>query len=394
MKKFAIGDPNIKSIVESKGVKFIRAEKQKENVRIIFTCICGKNEMSALMSDFIVGKNINCVQCEIMHRSDRRTDVRHDAYVVARARKVSATDKKVKDELEKNGHRFIEINREGAKSRIMVKYYCGNCNNGTIKVSAWEVIKRPSFTGCDECSGKRRTENMKNTMQNEAHKASVKEKLFEKHGVTSTLLLPEVKQKMDKTVMEKYKVKNVSQSPVIKKKKRETLESNYGPEPYKKGGEIMLKLENTMMERYNVRNASQVPMFQAKKAHSTYISPNGRRFEYQGFEHLVLKQLIEVDKINEDHIKTEYDLTTTGLMPKFDYIDEEGVSRVYFPDIRLENPDGTFTFVEVKSKSGDYAKNVQRKIDAVRSKGYSVILWVMDKYGNTLKKISYDPITV
>lgn len=392
MKDYIIDHPTAKMEVEKRGMKFIRAEQYVDLVKIIFVCKYDENEISTEFNDFMSGKIVKCSICAALHKADARTNVDHEAYVKAREERKDKTTMLIIDTLEKKGHTFVRRYNEGVKKRIKVIFKCGICNSGNETERYWETIKRANFSGCDSCSSQARTTNMTATMSNPEHKKEVSDRLQQKYGVKTTLALESVQQKRDETIMKKFGVDNVSKSPLIKQKKAETLKSNYGDNPYSSGSIICEKKKETVMNRYGVENVSQSPLIRVRQQkYLIYTSPSGKQYSYQGNEHYALKKLIEVDKYDENKIKTEKELCESGEMPEFEYVNKEGKNAVYFPDMRLENDDGTFTFVEVKSETNGYEKNIKRKIEAVRSKGYSIILWVVDSGGGTKKKVLHRP---
>ena len=90
--------------------------------------------------------------------------------------------------------------------------------------------------------------------------AKSKELLMKKYGVTSTLQLAEVQDKIKKTCLERYG--NESVCAVGGTIARERLKENPFSEEKKKA--IRAKIEKTTMERYGVKHAAQSPEIQAK----------------------------------------------------------------------------------------------------------------------------------
>ena len=107
--------------------------------------------------------------------------------------------------------------------------------------------------------------------------------------------------------------------------------------------------------------------------------PSGKVVALQGYEPQAIDYLLEqkVDKflgreIEEDEFKFGKNV------PSFDYVDEEGVERVYHPDFAIGN-----MIIEVK---GDWTLHSQketniRKFKAVNSKGYQLRLILLYEIG-------------
>lgn len=72
------------------------------------------------------------------------------------------------------------------------------------------------------------------------------------HGVNNSFNIPKSKEKMKKTIRERYGVENVSQSEEIKRKKAETTRKNYGVDSPLQSKEIQEKTQQTNKENYGV----------------------------------------------------------------------------------------------------------------------------------------------
>lgn len=89
----------------------------------------------------------------------------------------------------------------------------------------------------------------------------------------------EYKEKLKKSMIEKYGVDNPSKSDDIKEKKKQTLLQNYGVEYNRQSKEINNKVINTFIEKYGVDNPSKSEEIKEKKKqtlleHFGYENPN------------------------------------------------------------------------------------------------------------------------
>lgn len=80
----------------------------------------------------------------------------------------------------------------------------------------------------------------------------------EKYGVSSTLLLKDVKEKSKVSMKKKYGVENVWESEEILQRRADTFKSIYGIDG-EKHNEIQNKMTETMLQRYGVKSALQSP---------------------------------------------------------------------------------------------------------------------------------------
>ena len=221
-----------------------------------------------------------------------------------------------------------------------------------------------------------------------------KETNLKNHGVESTNSLQSVKDKKKAVFIEKYGVDHQLKIPeiaasVAQKNKDNAIErlakshitnlERYGCENPSSNVDVQAKRTETMIERFGVENASQNAEVHAKKMKSQFrtkefIFPSGKIVGLQGYEAKAVTKLLE--KYSEEDIVTE-----TILIPSIPYVDADGKSHVYFPDIYIPKDN---LLIEVKSQYtyngfiGWYEINMQ-KHNASISAGYNHEFMIMGR---------------
>lgn len=193
---------------------------------------------------------------------------------------------------------------------------------------------------------------------------SVKEKkrqaCLTKYGVENISQAAEVLAKKKETWMEKYGVDNPSKAkenadkikaawPEIDRKRKETMRKKYGVESYNSTAEFQDKRKATWIEKYGVDN----PVKNAEVLHRIVLAnsiseyqtkamtlPSGKIIRYQGFENIVIKELLE-SGLTEDEI-----VTGPGNVPHIRY-EFNGKQHRYYPDIYIPKLN---QIIEVKSQ--------------------------------------------
>lgn len=152
------------------------------------------------------------------------------------------------------------------------------------------------------------------------------------------------------------------------KRKRTCLE-RYGAESTFGSKKFQEDIRDILFEKYGVRNVSQVPEIFDKILSNSYkgkeyIMPSGKIVTIQGYENLLLDELIL--EYHEDDIIVE-----AAKMPIFNYnIGEDDKIHRYFPDVFIAK---TNTIYEVKSTytvKQDLEKN-KRKFQSVIDNGFN-----------------------
>lgn len=219
-------------------------------------------------------------------------------------------------------------------------------------------------------------------------------------GVTNAMQSAAVNAKREQTMTDRYGAANTASSPVLRAKMRATLQENHGvsetwliPEVVEAGSawkkdpkrikQMTERYKATCQERYGVDHAFHLADVVERQQRTAFklkaLRLKGKTFEYQGYEDVAIKHLI-----NNLGCKPFEVLTGKGEVPRVAWVDSKGVTRMYFPDIYAKVR-GEWFVVEVKSTytAGLLKRNamfytLRRKLRAVEEAGYNVRLIVVD----------------
>jgi hypothetical protein len=235
-----------------------------------------------------------------------------------------------------------------AKETYLDKYGCEHSSqNNEVK----EKLKQTCIKkyGCES------------SLQNEKVKDKIKQTCIEKYGYDNPLQNEEVKDKIKQTCLEKYGYDNPFENKLIQEKCRQTCFKNYGVEHPTQNIEIMEKCS---------KNAYKLKEF---------IFPSGKINKVQGAEPFALKELLEIENINEDEI-----ILGCKNVPTIWYNDENGKKHRHYVDIFIPSQN---RLIEVKS-----TWTLQKKQDSVFLKqkagkelGYKYEIWVYDGKRNKIQ---------
>jgi len=220
-----------------------------------------------------------------------------------------------------------------------------------------------------------------------------KQTLLKKYGVTNVSQMSDVQERKKKTWIEKYGVDNPSKAPaiaqkikdkweIIDAKRKVTMVDKYGVDSYNKTSEFSERRKVTWTEKYGVDNPTKnVDIFhkafvsRAKSEYSTKTMtlPSGKTIRYQGFENLVIEDLLKAG-IHEDDI-----ITGPGNVPHIQYEFEGKICR-YYPDIYLPKLN---QIIEVKSLYTwtKYKQKNLAKYKATKEAGFKVNIVIKRKNG-------------
>lgn len=146
-----------------------------------------------------------------------------------------------------------------------------------------------------------------------------------------------------------------------------------------------MKRRQTNMNKYGVEYPMQHPDIHKKVVSNsfkkkTYEFPSGRKVFVLGYEPQAIDILLKVYR-EEDILPEKYKRT-------FIY-EFEGKLRYYHTDIYIQTSDKKL-YIEVKSLWTyriDREKNIA-KMQAVKAEGYDIELWILDRNGNILEKLT------
>jgi len=189
--------------------------------------------------------------------------------------------------------------------------------------------------------------------------AKKKQTLLDTYGVTNVSQLESVQNKREQTWLKNYGVTNPAKArvnqdkiraawPEIDRKRKQTSLERFGIDSYSKTAEFQARRKSTWMQLYGVDNPTKNPevlhrsmISNGKSAYRTrtMILPSGRAIRYQGFENLVILDLLK-SGVSESGIVTD-----RASVPRIEY-EFEGKIHRYYPDIWL--PEANL-IIEVKS---------------------------------------------
>ena len=193
---------------------------------------------------------------------------------------------------------------------------------------------------------------------------AVKEKkklsCIRKYGVENISQIPEILEKKKKTWMAKYGVDNPSKAkenidkikkkwPVTESARKKTMLDKFGVDHYSKTDEFLARREETWKRKYGVDNpmknvdiCHKAIMANAKSEYRTrsMTLPSGKVIRYQGFEDIVIRELLDSGISEEDIV------IGPGNVPHIQYSFSGKVHR-YYPDIHIPKLN---LLIEVKSQ--------------------------------------------
>lgn len=156
-------------------------------------------------------------------------------------------NKEGKISVKRNTRIEVKVRDLSVKCRTSIKYRCDYCNK-TVEVHYCDYMRHYQ-------------DGVKNDKDccRDCLPIKTKEKLEEKYGegVTSPYSIASVREKRDKTVMDRYGVSNVFKLDDVKEKTKETIFERYGAEYYTQTEEYKEKAKNTCIEKYGVDNVSK-----------------------------------------------------------------------------------------------------------------------------------------
>jgi len=286
-----------------------------------------------------------------------------------------------------------------------------NCNNFFNK--KFHILYKTKVFTCKKCTWIDGDKKHKQTLLN-------------KYGTENMWDVEEIKNKKILTCLNKYGVNNVAQnldiinkikktkinikksnivsSPIIDKKQE--LFKKYGTDNYRSSDYIKNKIKQTVLERYGVDHISKSKEIQATKRENCinkygvefsiqhpefaekactngflmkeYILPSGKIIKVQGYEPFALRDIINIEKINEDDI-----ITGCKNVPTIWYNDLKGNKHRHFVDIFISSQNRC---IEIKSSWTVKKENVLLKQKAAKELGYNYEIWVYNEKGIIIDK--------
>jgi hypothetical protein len=208
--------------------------------------------------------------------------------------------------------------------------------------------------------------------------------MINKYGVEHITQLPDIKDKIKNTNLQKYGFTCSLQNCKIKEKSKNTMLNKYGVECSLQSEQIKEKCKQTNLEKYGVEYPSQnsdIAEKQSKTAYKSkdYIFPSGRIERIQGYEHFMLDELLEQENISEDDI-----IVNRKEVPTIWYEDANGKQRRYFVDCFIKSQNRC-----IETKSTWTAKKKQDciflKQKALQDAGYICEIWIYNRKGEKVE---------
>jgi len=274
-----------------------------------------------------------------------------------------------------------------------------NCICGTSKTIKQNYIRELVFkrrTGlCHPCG----RERMKKTLLDrykvdhiskvpEFRKKAV-DTCVKNHGVQYPTQNAEVRQKVVNTCVERYNVKYALQDPNIRAKINETNKEKYGGHPMF-SEEVKEKIRNTCKLKYGFENPMQNPEIFEKQQIAgfklrPFTFPSGRIALTRGYEPYALSDLLK-EGFHEDQLFTSQKDMHNLHMPELWYTFEEG-PHLYNPDIYIPSQNLIIEVKSFRTLSSELSRNIE-KMKAVLNNNLKFELRVYDDKGILTNKMN------
>ena len=182
--------------------------------------------------------------------------------------------------------------------------------------------------------------------------------------------IKKIREKIEKTCMDKYGYDNPRKIPEIIEKIKETFIEKYGGHP-KTTKEVQDKWVATCLEKYGGHPNQNLEVQEKSEANSyhykVYMMPSGNLVKYQGYENLAIDELVQI--YEEEDI-----CIGRSNIPSITYKIND-IKHVYFPDFYIKSEN---KIIEVKSEWTITLKrgNVEEKAQATVKAGYKYEIWV------------------
>jgi hypothetical protein len=227
--------------------------------------------------------------------------------------------------------------------------------------------------------------------QSENIKEKMRNTIIERYGVTHQMQIPEVKEKIKNTNIERYGVENPFNSQEIKSKIEKKFEDNYGYKNHLLSDEVREKINDSILERYGVPHISYINI--GKQNYDRLIDKNWceqylanhsisefinelKISRITAIKHLINHNLLEISKSYfENEIKSFFDIL--GLS----YI--QGSRKIIPPqeiDFVINNIsiecNGTYWHSELMGKDKKY--HINKTINANNAGYHMIHIWEHD----------------
>jgi len=269
-------------------------------------------------------------------------------------------------------------------------FLCKNCalKYGIIKykITILEKYGVTHISKSDEIKNKvKKTSLEKYGVDNPAKSQIVKDKtmvtLIQKYNMIPKKIL--TKEEKNDILIEKYGTTNFRNSYIIKNKIKNTCIQKYGVDHISKSKHIQeIKIKNNL-EKYGCESTTQIPEIAEKITQSgfrlkEFIFPSGKIVKVQGYEPFALRDLIEIEKMDENCI-----ITGCKNVPEIWYNDKLSKKHRHYVDIYIPSQNRC---IEIKSSWTIKKESVFLKQNTAKELGYIYEIWVYNDKGNIIEK--------
>jgi hypothetical protein len=305
--------------------------------------------------------------------------------------------------------KLMELSKKKSWSRMQALYHlafpdvsnicaCPDCKKET-KFGAWGYRKYCSPKCVAQSPLVRqqaRNTSLKNYGTDNPGKAKgVKEKrtktMLRRFGVRHALQNKDVKSRQEETCLKKFGSTSAYGSELVREKIRQTFNDRYGVDHPMQIQEVKDKTRRTWEKNFGghpMQNPEFFEQAQKRLYRTKTVTLNGKNFECQGYESIVLDILVK-----ELSIPTKSISTSPQDQPLIRWKDSDGKSHTYFPDIRVRHNNKDIC-IEVKSlytvgvRDRRYFEVVKRKTKAAARANVDLRVWVVFPQEKSIVKIS------
>ena len=377
-KKKAKTEERNRKLVEGTGCTYQRTERVGKRMVVFYLCNCPgeKHQMSRQYTSFARSVEETGSFCDVQAKEAN-----------SRSNTIAHNKQEVKDKIAAT---CMEI--YGAKTNLMTEAHkkytkekCATENNGATNYSQVPAVKEKKKATCMKNSG------VDSPFKDPIAREKGRQTMIKKFGVDNPSKCEEIKKKKKETWKQTLGVENPMQSKEVQDKFKTTMLERHGVEFPSQMEDHVQKTEATNMKNYGVRHPQQNTEMRIAYCKNNYdiydFEEYGieKKFVCDGFEPHAIKKLLE-EEVLEDEILTETEILESGEFKPFLYINEKGLECRYYPDIYDRK---NKRFIEVKG-SGDeskYSEKIRRKMNAIKSQGFEIVMWVFDKNGKFIRQI-------
>jgi hypothetical protein len=218
--------------------------------------------------------------------------------------------------------------------------------------------------------------------KSEEVKNKIKTKMLQKYGVSNPQQNVTIKQKTENTCLNKYGVKNPIMNCEIKSKAKNTILKKYGVEYASQNEDIKEKIIQTNLVNWGVKNPTQNAEIAEKASNNcyktkTFIMPSGKNLKCQGYEPFALKDLINLNIVEDDIISEK------TKVPEIWFKDKNNKEHRYYVDIYIPSQNKCIEVKSIYTYKKNETINLLKKKAAIEL-GYNFEFWIYDRKGNKI----------